>query len=626
MCGIAGVWTPADEDGRGAVAAIVHQLEHRGPDDQGLESIHTANGCLTLGFRRLSIIDLSSAGHQPMFDPETGNWIVFNGEIYNFRELRAELRALGENDWRSSSDTEVILKAYRRFDERCLERLEGMFALALWDARRERLLLARDRLGIKPLYYHYSAHRLIFASELRAILASGLIDAAPSGDAIDSYLELGAVQEPLTMIEGVRSIRAGSYAIVTAAGFAEHCYWNLSSVTSQAHSVKDFDAVAHVRTLLEQAVARHLIADVPVGVFLSGGLDSTSLVALSKSAAGDQVRTLSVVFDEPEYSERRYSSLAARTFNTLHTEIRLDSQELRNLVEPALAAADQPTVDGVNTYVVARAAKLSGLKVVLSGLGGDELFGGYSSFRWNRRLQLLRRVPLAIRRPLALAARLPFAGSDGWTKMIDWMGEPAGCAPYYAMRQLFGPSARAALLDGHAGNRDLTAERDGAISDDPINEISRLELSYYLRNMLLRDSDAMSMAHGVELRVPMLDGALVEYVLGLPGRMKMSKGQVKPLLARALAAEMPFAIACRPKVGFELPFQSWLRGPWSKHVEAVLLDRGSGGRLGNYLAHEMVESIWRRFQTGQGHWSRPWALYSLKQWGALNLSDARTRS
>ena len=611
---------PGDQPADGAVASMVRQLEHRGPDDQGLETIRTSAGPLTLGFRRLAIIDLSPAGHQPMYDPVTGNWIVFNGEIYNFRELRAELQALGESDWRSTSDTEVILKAYRRFGERCLERLHGMFALAIWDAGRERLLLARDRLGIKPLYYHYGAGRLIFASELRAILAGGLVAAAPCLEAVDSYLELGAVQEPLTMIEGVRSLGAGSFAIVTANGFAEQSYWNLSAFARPARPVDEAAAIARVRTLLEQAVARHLIADVPVGVFLSGGLDSTSLVALSRIATSEPPRTLSVVFDEPKYSERRYSSLAAETFHTIHTEIHLSAEQLRDQLEPALAAADQPTVDGVNTYVVARAAKLAGLKVVLSGLGGDELFAGYPSFRWNSRLRLLRSIPAAIRRPLAMMARRPLAGNDGWTKIVDWLGEPAESASYFILRQLFSPASRVALLGGHGGNRTALRERAGCACDDPVNEISCFELSHYMRNMLLRDSDAMSMAHSVELRVPMLDDALVEYVLGLPGRIKLSNGKVKPLLAKALAGALPDAIAKRPKVGFELPFQSWLRGPLAKPVEAVLLDRHSGGRLADYLSLEAVAAIWRRFQAGQGHWSRPWALYSLKKWGSRYLS------
>ncbi len=611
---------PGDQPANGAVASMVRQLEHRGPDDQGLETIRISAGPLTLGFRRLAIIDLSPAGHQPMYDPVTGNWVVFKGEIYNFRELRAELHALGESDWRSTSDTEVILKAYRRFGERCLDRLHGMFALAIWDARRERLLLARDRLGIKPLYYHYGAGRLIFASELRAILAGGLVPATPCLEAVDSYLELGAVQEPLTMIEGVRSLGAGSFAIVTANGFAEHSYWNLSAFAGTERQVDEAAAIARVRTILEQAVARHLIADVPVGVFLSGGLDSTSLVALSRAATSEPPRTLSVVFDEPEYSERRYSKLAAATFHTIHTEIHLSAQELRDQLEPALAAADQPTVDGVNTYVVARAAKLAGLKVVLSGLGGDELFAGYSSFRWNRRLRLLRRIPAAIRQPLAMLARRPLAGNDGWTKILDWLGESAESAPYFILRQLFSPAARAALLGGHGGNRIALPERAGCACDDPVNEISCFELSHYMRNMLLRDSDAMSMAHSVELRVPMLDDALVEYVLGLPGRIKLSDGKVKPLLAKALAGDLPKAIVKRPKVGFELPFQSWLRGPLAKPVEAVLLDRHSGGRLADYLSLETVAAVWRRFQAGQGHWSRPWALYSLKKWGSRYLS------
>ncbi len=619
MCGIAGVWSPDEHRARYAVAAIVRELEHRGPDDEGFETIRTTAGVLVLGFRRLAIIDLTPAGHQPMRDPVTGNWIVFNGEIYNFRELRIELTALGESDWRSATDTEVVLKAYRLFGERCLERLHGMFAFAIWDARRQALLLARDRLGIKPLYYHRDRDALVFASEVRALLAGGLVSAAPSVEAVDSYLEFGAVQEPLTIVRAVSSLGAGSVAIATADGFEERRYWDLCTLPPPANKVDEASAVAEVRTLLKDAVRRHLVADVPVGVFLSGGLDSSALVALSAMNAREPLRTLSVVFDEPEYSEQRYSRLVAETFHTIHAEIRLSARELIEELEPALAAADQPTVDGINTYVVARAAKLGGLKVVLSGLGGDELFAGYASFRWNARLQFLQRLCPAIRRPFAMLVRRLVAGKDGWGKLADWLSGPAEGHPYFVMRQLFGSSARAALLGERSSDWATpswsVADRDG----DPVNEISRLELSCYMRNMLLRDNDAMSMANGIELRVPMLDDSLVEYVLGLPGRIKLSRGRVKPLLAAAVAGELPEAIVKRPKVGFGLPFQSWLRGPLAMEVEAVLFDRHGGGRFDELLSHPEVERVWRGFQAGEGNWARPWALYSLKKWGSLYL-------
>ena len=602
------------------MAAMVRKLEHRGPDDEGLETIRTTAGVLVLGFRRLAIIDLTPAGHQPMHDPVTGNWIIFNGEIYNFRELRVELSALGESDWRSATDTEVVLKAYRRFGERCLERLHGMFAFAIWDARRQALLLARDRLGIKPLYYHRDRGALVFASEVRAILASGLVSATPSLEAVDSYLESGAVQEPLTIVQGVRSLGAGSAATATADGFEERHYWDLCTFRPQANKVDQAAAVAKVRTLLKDAVRRHLVADVPVGVFLSGGLDSSALVALCAMNACEPVRTLSVVFDEPKYSEQRYSRLVAETFHTIHAEIRLSAEELVEELEPALAAADQPTVDGINTYVVARAAKLGGLKVVLSGLGGDELFAGYASFRWNARLRLLQRLCPTIRRPFAMLARRLVAGKDGWVKLADWLSGPAEGHPYFVMRQLFDPAARSALLSGRASNwtRPPWPAADG--DGDPVNEISRLELSCYMRNMLLRDSDAMSMANGIELRVPMLDDSLVEYVLRLPGRIKLSRGRVKPLLAGAVAGELPEAIVKRPKVGFGLPFQSWLRGPLATEVETVLLDRHGGGRFDELLSHTEVERVWRGFQAGEGNWARPWALYSLKKWGSRHLN------
>jgi len=620
MCGIAGVYAPDERRAQAAVAAMTRQLEHRGPDDGGIETIRTVAGqVLVLGFRRLAIIDLSPAGHQPMHDPVTGNWLVFNGEIYNFRELRAELNQLGETDWRSATDTEVILKAYRRLGERCVERLSGMFAFALWDSNRQRLLLARDRLGIKPLYYAQVSNALVFASEVRALLTSGLVAPDPCLEAVDSYLELGAVQDPLTIVQGVRSVEAGSIMTADPNAFGKRHYWDLALAQGGAEDVTEPAAVARVHELLQTAVARHLIADVPLGVFLSGGMDSSALVVLSRMVGQEQVRTVSVVFDEPECSEEVYSRLVAKTFGTDHTELRLSATDLRDDVEPALAAADQPTVDGVNTYIVAQAARHEGLKVVLSGLGGDEIFAGYASFRWGPRLKRFQHLNPLIRRPLAEAVGWIGARNDGWAKVADWLSGNAGGHPYFLMRQLFGPAAREELI-GHCTNgRGGTFEPTLNGQHDPVNEIARFELSYYMRNMLLRDSDAMSMAHGLELRVPMLDDALVEYVVKLPGRFKLAHGQLKPLLAKALSREIPPEIAGRSKSGFTLPFQFWLNGPLCREVEEVLLDREIGGPLREYLSMPAIERIWRRFRSGRGHWSRPWALYSLKKWAELNL-------
>jgi len=620
MCGIAGVCSLDESRAQAAVAAMTRQLKHRGPDDEGIETIRTVGGkVVVLGFRRLAIIDLSPAGHQPMYDPVTGNWLVFNGEIYNFRELRAELNDLGETDWRSGTDTEVILKAYRRFSERCVERLSGMFAFALWDSHRQRLLLARDRLGIKPLYYARGSDTLVFASEVRALLTSGFVSPDPCLEAVDSYLELGAVQEPLTIVQGVRSVEAGSIITADANGFGKRRYWDLNLPERGVEHATEPAAVAKVRELLQAAVTRHLVADVPLGVLLSGGLDSSALVALSRMAGQRQVRTISVVFDEPEYSEEVYSRLIAKTFRTDHTEVRLSMTDFRGQVEPALAAADQPTVDGVNTYIVTQAARNQGLKVVLSGLGGDEIFAGYATFRWGPRLKRFQQLNPLIRRPFAQAVGWIMARKDGWAKLADWLSGSAEGYPYFIMRQLFSPTARQALIGPCATDRSGIFEPTLNDRNDPVNQITRFELSYYMRNMLLRDSDAMSMAHGVELRVPMLDDALVEYVVTLPGQFKLAHGQLKPLLAKALARELPPQIGKRPKSGFTLPFQSWLYGSLSKEVEEVLLDREIGGRLREYLSTSAIEQVWRRFRDGHGHWSRPWALYSLKKWAELYL-------
>jgi asparagine synthase (glutamine-hydrolysing) len=597
---------------------MLTRLRHRGPDDDGIETIDTGTGHLALGFRRLAIIDLSPAGHQPMRDQLNNNVTVFNGEIYNFKTLRGELEALGESDWLSSSDTEVLLKSYRRWGEKCLERLRGMFAFAVWDTQLRRLMLARDRLGIKPLYYYQSGNEFVFASELRALLASGIVPREPCAEAIGSYLELGAVQEPLTMIEGVKSLGAGQIATLTAGQYQQRYYWDLNAL--RADGVHDHrDAQHRLREILEESVRLHLNADVPVGIFLSGGLDSSALVALGRRVFSGELRTLSLVFSEHEYSEERYSRLVARTFATEHSEVRLSPVEMLGELDRAVDAADQPTVDGINTYMIARTAAQQGLKVVLSGLGGDELFGGYPSFVWAPRLKRLMRVPVSVRRPLAgLASRL-FTLNDRWAKTTR-LASSAGGNPYFAIRELFGPDARQGLVPDF----QFSADRNGSTAldlKDSVNQISRLELSYYMRNMLLRDSDSMSMAHSLELRVPLLDDALVEFALTVPGNIKLNGHGVKPLLAGALSDILPEPVRRRHKAGFTLPWQPWLHGPLASCVESMLLNRERGGKVGKIMDADAVSEVWRRFRSGNGHWTRPWALYTLKKWGERNLSE-----
>ncbi|MGH7751917.1 MAG: asparagine synthase (glutamine-hydrolyzing), partial [Gemmatimonadales bacterium] len=385
-------------------------LRHRGPDDEGLEVLpagDTPHG-LGLGVRRLAILDLSPAGRQPMRDPVTGNWIVHNGEVYNFRELRGELEAAG-HQFHSHSDTEVLLHSYAAWGLNCVTRWRGMFATAIWDAHLRRLVLFRDRLGIKPLYYCRDGDRFAFASEVRALVRGGW--AAPRLDltALDSFLSCGAVQEPLTIIAGVQALPPG-HRLVWVEGRPEIVsYWQ-----PRAQPEAPTSAAAALPELLAEAARLHLVSDVPVGVFLSGGIDSSSVLTLLASAGPVTLQTFTVVFPEGSFGDPAWARRLAQDFLTEHHELFLEEAELLQQLPGALRAMDQPTADGINTYLVSGAARQAGLKVALSGLGGDELFGGYSTFRRAPQLARLQslcaHLPRVGRRALAsLVTALPGA-------------------------------------------------------------------------------------------------------------------------------------------------------------------------------------------------------------------------
>ena len=402
MCGIAGIIAPAERLSHGAVEKMVSRQRHRGPDDYGIETIAAGAGVCMLGSCRLAIIDLSPAGHMPMADHETGNWLVYNGEIYNFRDLRQELENSGERFY-SGTDTEVILKAYRHWGSDCVQRFRGMFAFALWDHARQELFLVRDRLGKKPLYYYQNAATgiFLFASEVRALLASGLVERHLNPSALGAFLFNGFVVSPQTMIKDLRSLLPGYCMRVGCQGniITMRRYWSLPTEDKIAPPNPQWQE--EIRAELAQAVKLRLVSDVPLGAFLSGGLDSSAIVALMAQSAGE-VRTFSITFDESAYDESPFSRWVAHRFGTVHSEIRLDKESFQSQWQDALLAMDQPTFDGINTYCVARAAKESGLTVALSGLGADELFGGYPFFRsipWLFRMGLVTNaLPQVLRR------------------------------------------------------------------------------------------------------------------------------------------------------------------------------------------------------------------------------------
>jgi asparagine synthase (glutamine-hydrolysing) len=614
MCSIAGILSLGSAS-RDAVVRMNHAQRHRGPDDQGIASCTFDGGEVILGNTRLAIIDTSTAGHQPMNDPQTGNWVTYNGETYNFKHLRQEV---DHEPWTSNTDTEVVLRAYRRWGVDAFRKLRGMFALAIWDDQKQTLLLARDPLGIKPLYYHAAPHQFIFASELRALLASGLVPRKLSVAGIDSYLSNGSVEAPLTIIDGIKQLLPGHCLQVKANGARSIELREVEfAIPRPATFTGNRDnAVARLRSELEESVRLHLVSDVPLGVFLSGGMDSSALIALMSRVSDQRPTTFSVVFDEAAYTEASFARAVAERFNTDHSEIRLSEDRLLEILPRAIAAIDQPTMDGINTFVVSSAVKREGITVALSGLGGDELFAGYPSFRRALRFAEMSRGSKRVLRATAGVGKRMFNGSvqrDKLWQLMNSDGRPEDV--YRISRQLFSNN----LITRMTGRISGDPARNGHRSDrDVVNAISRLEMRGYMTNTLLRDTDAMSMAHSLEVRVPFVDVKVVDFVLSLPGEWKINgNGSPKPLLADAVSDLLPREFMARPKMGFTLPFERWMQAALRGEISAVLEDEK---RLSLVGLNDEVVRIWKKFLQSPRAvgWTRPWAIYVLVKWCEVN--------
>lgn len=633
MCGICGIIGERNgEAARAAVRRMMAAMTHRGPDDEGV----LAAPPVTLGMRRLSIIDLAG-GHQPIFNEEGTRAVVLNGEIYNFRELRRELEISGHT-FRTQSDTEVVVHAYEEWGAACVRRFRGMFALAVVELEKgtppqaRRVFLARDRFGIKPLYYAAANGALVFASETQALLQSGCVEACLSRAALRSYLLFGSACEPQTLFDGVGSLPPGHILWVDAedpSAARPAPYWALG-----AAPVADGSGSApaiRLRALLEEAVRLHLIADVPLAVFLSGGMDSTALAALAARERSG-IHTFTVAFREREYSEAATARRTAERLGTEHNELVLGEGEMLGRMDEAVAALDQPSMDGINTYFVSRAARQAGFKVALSGLGGDEIFGGYRTFRSTPRVErvagVARRLPAAVRSATAPAvARLAGGTPDAARKAAAIWREPdAFPQAYFFARALFTPEQVDVLMQG-ADGRPATASSAwlGAAAAeaerlDPFTAVTWLECRSYLVNTLLRDADSVSMAHSLEVRVPFLDHVLVECVAGMPEAAKRGDGAPKALLVDALRDVLPEEVARKAKRTFTLPWEHWLRSALRQRVAGGLADLAPPLRV--VLSPRAVDSVWQDFLAGRTSWSRPWSLFVLNEWAKRHLRAA----
>ncbi|MHC5003865.1 MAG: asparagine synthase (glutamine-hydrolyzing) [Planctomycetota bacterium] len=632
MCGIAGAIGAIDERVEGAVRAMHAGLRHRGPDDEGWWRDPGDVGC-ALAHRRLAIIDLSHGAAQPMSDELTGNVIAFNGEIYNYRELRDELLREGVR-FATAGDTEVALKAYGRWGEAFLERLRGMFALVIWDAEHRRALLARDRLGIKPLYWAAmrsgAGPTLLVSSELRALLASGAVERRLDPLGVAAYLWNGFVPGPGTMIRDVQLLPAGSRAVVDPASpaIAPQPYWRPPRAAAGTSGPDALGAA------LREAVGMRLVSDVPLGIFLSGGVDSSAVAALAAAAADAPLRTFNVAFEEAAWDESRYARTVAEALGAEHEELRLTEAMFAERLPDALAALDQPTFDAVNSYVVSRAVREAGLTVALAGTGGDELFGGYRSFtdlpRARPVARALRFLPEGLLRGAARVGTRLKTGRPGavppqtrWGKLGDVLATRGDLvALYQCFYGLFTTEFLAAVQG--PGLRGLTRwglpptraeELAALVAGDPVlHAVSSLELSCFVGERLLRDTDAASMAVSLEVRVPLLDHVVVEQAAAQDLDRRFRPPGRKQLLRDLALSELDPAWFDRPKSGFVLPLDRWCRRRLRGAVDELLRDEAACRAAG--LEPAPVAALWQAFQADAPglYWSRIWSLYVLLWW------------
>ena len=605
MCGIAGIVSSSRLNGLSkTIASLQSKLQHRGPDDQG---VFEDTSCVAaLVQTRLAILDLSAAGHQPMHSQDGRFVIVFNGEIYNYRLLRAELIQCGYR-FSSDSDTEVLLALYQRDGHSCVKSLQGMFAFAVWDKVEKSLFLARDPLGIKPLYIWQANGELAFASELRAVLEAQLGPRVLNTDALADYLRLGSVQEPNTLVAGIHALPAGHTLVWKNGHGVQRAYWRASfAVTATGRPERDLpNAIRLTRKSLLDSIHRHFVSDVPVGIFLSGGIDSTALVGLARSSGYTNLKTFCISFEQPEFSEGDLAARTAACFETQHTEWRITASDGRQLIEQYLNAMDQPSNDGFNTFCVSKLAHDHGMKVVLSGLGGDELFGGYPSFQAIPRLIALYRRLTHVAGRSGTAFLLRRLSRDArWKRVADYL-QSDGTVPHAwrAMRGFFTNEevhrlsewiTRKSFSSTYTDDPDSwTTALQCDETDDKADQISRCELQGYMRNQLLRDSDVLSMAWGLELRVPFVDRTLIEKVTAIHSSIRLRSG--KQLLQEAVP-ELPEWIVNQPKRGFRFPFEEWARTSWS----------------------ELISDLQPQLPIQCGAWHRFWSLFVLRHFLITN--------
>jgi asparagine synthase (glutamine-hydrolysing) len=593
-------------------------MSHRGPDSHGVEML---GECLLVNVR-LAILDLSERGRMPMSNADGSVWITYNGEVYNAAELRSGLEQRGYK-FRSTTDTEVVLHLYEEYGEDCVKQLRGMFAFAIWDGRTHKLVLARDRMGIKPLYIARSGENLIFASEMKTLLASGLVERRLDPAGLRVYLQLGHVPPPWTIIRGITPLEPGHVATWQNGEWKERAYWSLESRNGSCSPGVGDDLAKQLGEVLLEATREHLVSDVPIVLFLSGGADSACLGALAQRAGSGNLRAMTVGFAETEFDETGPARQTADALGLPINVVTLGLQQVADGIDHAIWAMDQPTVDGLNSYWISKLAADAGYKVALSGQGADELFGGYTSLAWFERFVNIGRwtssLPAGPFSFLLDREHLPFR----WRKMSYLFGGDAFVASQLAVKVLFLESDLHRLLVPPLANGGRPSEAERHLSHwaeqvqgrGLLERLAYMDVEAHLQPRLLRDLDAMSMAHSIEVRPVFLDHRLIEFLLRVPASVRM---QQKRLLLdaakRFLPAKLLTDLETRPKRTFTFPLAQWI----SQGMRPMVEETFSASQLAStgILQAGAVETLWRRYAKlpTQVGWSRIWDLFVLVRW------------
>ena len=588
MCRIAGFIDPSVKNLQEEILHMRDSMQHGGPDDEGVYTDSSHH--LALGHRRLALIDLSAAGHQPMTDD--GLQVIYNGEIYNFKELKSILINAGYQ-FHSNSDTEVILKAYRHWGTDCFSLFDGMFALVIWDEAKKQLILARDHAGIKPLYYYADANRFYFASEIRAF-SSLSISFSENPEWKTYFLLFGHLPEPVTTLKNVIPLEKGTVLTVQLPGLQLQKK-NFYQVSFNDKIKIEKDAVALVRTKLEEAVYRHLISDAPIGLFLSGGIDSSLLTLIASKIHSGDLYTLSIIFDEKEFSEEYFQKIIIAKTGVKHHSFLVTQQTFEENLPDVMKAMDQPTVDGINTYFISKYTKEYGLKAVLSGLGADEIFGGYPSFRFSSKYSWIKKIPSGLLNVFQTS-------DDHRLRKLSFASLKNTLGEYLVYRGIFTPRMIASLTQESESAVVSSIRTLNEKYEQPVlkngNRVSYLETNLYMQNQLLRDTDFMSMWHSIEIRVPFLDKFLLNAAAQIDPVIKYNKSLPKYLLIKAFEKELPAEIWKRKKQGFTFPFEKWMQQ--SSYIQP---------------RNSKEEALFASFKKNNLSWSRYWCALLMNRFG-----------